>query len=92
MHTAIPLEPEARKQAGKQAGALPLSCLTLGWAAQWAGYLGFPKFVCYRSETNHPELGQGGKEAAVFQGNTFEGDVGQTLLLAWGSGGNHRQL
>lgn len=53
---------------------------------------GFPKFVCCTSATNHPESGQGGGEAAVFQGSTFEGDVGQTLLLAWGSGGNHGQL
>jgi len=77
VHTAIPLDPKARKKDAKQAEALPLSCLTLDWAAQWAGYLGFPQFVCYTSEANCPEPCQGGREAAVFQGNTFEGRVGQ---------------
>lgn len=82
----------SQKTGCKPVGALPPCCLMLDWVAQWTRYLSFPKFVCCTSGTNHPESGQGGREAAVFQGSTFEGDVGQTLLLAWGSGGNHGQL
>lgn len=81
MHKSIPLEPEVRKQLGKQAGALPLYCLTLGLALLWARNLGFPKFGCCRLEMYWPKLGQGGREAAAFQGNISEGDSAAGLGL-----------
>lgn len=63
-------------------------------ASHWAGQPSGPRIWAFQNlpaidqKRTVPELGQGGKGAAVFQGNAFEGDVGQALLLAWGSGGN----
>lgn len=70
---------QLKKQVGKHTGAVPVSCPTLGWEAQWSGFLCFPKFGCYRSDTNCPKPGQDGRDAAVLQG-----DEGWALLLAWG--------